>query len=244
MGWTAPRTWVTAAKLLASQMNEHVRDNLRYLKGLDGVPTIESGLIIDNTDGDEYVLLPLLTTVECTSVLGAEGKLAFDEETHGIKYYNGSAVISLKDLATAFIASQATGDIVYASSATAWARLGVSTDGKILQLSGGVPTWQSPTYKTLATALSGSWVNGQVHAAGYDYLASTSGQGILKVTITGDGTATEVIGIKVDGTDIYLCPSNTAVTHTVMFSSSVRIYQRASSNNPCSAGSYEGNYGA
>lgn len=36
MSWTAPRTWVTAEIVTASQMNTHVRDNLRYLKGLSG----------------------------------------------------------------------------------------------------------------------------------------------------------------------------------------------------------------
>jgi len=76
-------------------MNSAVRDNLRYLKGLDGVPTIESGLVIDNTGGDEYLKLPLLTTAECTSVLNAEGEVAFDEQTHRAKYYNGSAVGSV-----------------------------------------------------------------------------------------------------------------------------------------------------
>lgn len=70
---------------------------LRYLKGLDGVPTIASGLIIDNADGDEYLKLPLLSTAEAASVLDAEGEVAFDEQTHTPKYYNGSAVKDLGD---------------------------------------------------------------------------------------------------------------------------------------------------
>jgi len=92
MAWTAPRTWTAGEIVTASIMNSAVRDNLRYIKGLDGVPTIESGLTIDNTDGDERLLLPLLSTAECATTLNAEGEIAWDETTHQAKLYNGTAV--------------------------------------------------------------------------------------------------------------------------------------------------------
>ena len=46
MAWTAPRTWVTGEVVTAALMNTHVRDDLRYLKGLDGGVTIEDDLDI------------------------------------------------------------------------------------------------------------------------------------------------------------------------------------------------------
>ena len=92
MAWTAPRTYTAGEIITASILNSAVRDNLRYIKGLDGVPTIESGLTIDNTGGDERLLLPLLSTAECTTVLNAEGEVAFDEQTHQMKAYDGTAV--------------------------------------------------------------------------------------------------------------------------------------------------------
>jgi len=92
MAWTAPRTYTAGEIITASILNSAVRDNLRYLKGLDGVPTIESGLTIDNTDGDERLLLPLLSTAECNTALNAEGEVAFDEQTHQMKEYDGTAV--------------------------------------------------------------------------------------------------------------------------------------------------------
>src|SRR3990167_6626892 len=95
MAFTSPRTWVAGEIVTAALMNTHIRDNERYLKGLDGVPTIESGLTIDNTDGDERLLLPLLSTAECSTVLNAEGEVAHDEQTHRIKVYDGTAVRSL-----------------------------------------------------------------------------------------------------------------------------------------------------
>ena len=51
MAWTAPRTWVTAEVVTGAVMNTHVRDNLRYLKGIDGRTDFESAVafITDET---------------------------------------------------------------------------------------------------------------------------------------------------------------------------------------------------
>jgi len=95
MGWTAPRDWTVGEIVTEAMMDTHVKNNLRYLKGLDGVPTIESGLTIDNTDGDERLLLPLLSTAECSTVLNVEGEVAFDEQTHRVKIYDNDGVESL-----------------------------------------------------------------------------------------------------------------------------------------------------
>ena len=48
MGWTAPRTWVAGEVVTAALMNVHVRDNTRYLKGLDGAVTTEDDLTVAN----------------------------------------------------------------------------------------------------------------------------------------------------------------------------------------------------
>jgi hypothetical protein len=44
MAWTTPTTWSNGVAVTASDLNTHVRDNLRYLKGLDGVPYIENAI--------------------------------------------------------------------------------------------------------------------------------------------------------------------------------------------------------
>lgn len=36
MPWTAPRDWITGQVVTETDLDTHVRDNLRYLKGLDG----------------------------------------------------------------------------------------------------------------------------------------------------------------------------------------------------------------
>ena len=96
MSWTVPTIPVTGTIATVTGWATKIVNCFRYLKGLDGqVPTIESGLVIDNTDGDEYVKLPLLSTAECSTVLNAEGEVAHDEQTHRIKLYDGTAVRSL-----------------------------------------------------------------------------------------------------------------------------------------------------
>ena len=46
MAWTAPRTYTTGEVITAAIGNTHWRDNLRYLKGLDGAVTTEDDIII------------------------------------------------------------------------------------------------------------------------------------------------------------------------------------------------------
>ena len=52
MAWSTPRTFTAGEIITAAILNAHLRDQLRYLKGLDGVPTIESGLTISNASGN------------------------------------------------------------------------------------------------------------------------------------------------------------------------------------------------
>ena len=56
------------------------------------------------------------------------------------------------------IGSQATGDILYASSGSAWSRLGIGIAGQALQLASGIPSWVSQ--KTSAPQTDTSASNG------------------------------------------------------------------------------------
>jgi hypothetical protein len=44
MAWSAPSTWTDGVLVTATQLNAQIRDNARYLKGLDGVPYIENAI--------------------------------------------------------------------------------------------------------------------------------------------------------------------------------------------------------
>jgi len=81
MAFTVPRTWVAGEMGTAALLNTHLRDNLKYLKGTDGVVTNQGGIIIDNSGGDEYFQVPSLTTVERDALTPANGMWIYNETT-------------------------------------------------------------------------------------------------------------------------------------------------------------------
>jgi len=91
MAFTAPRTWVTGETPSASLFNTHIRDNLKYLKGIDGVVTIESGLIIDSTGGTQYLTVPSLTTTERDALTAVNGMGIYNETVHEFQVYANGA---------------------------------------------------------------------------------------------------------------------------------------------------------
>lgn len=159
MAWTAPRTWVVGEIVTAALMNTHVRDNTRYVKGLDGVPTIESGLIIDNTGGDEYLQIPSLTTTERNNLTPVNGMVVYNETTNEFNKYENAGWKDLgggtdhggldgltDDDHTQYQKENVlttAGDIAYATAASTWARLGIGTANQLLRTNTGAtaPEW-------------------------------------------------------------------------------------------------------
>ena len=90
-------------------------------------------------------------------------------------------------------ASQAAGDILYASSTTVLTRLGKGADGTVLELASGLPAWTaSPTIG------STSWGNaGHAHAAANSggTIAITSTTGTLAVGNGGTGITSLATGV-------------------------------------------------
>jgi len=214
MSWTAPQTWVAGTVVTASDMNTHVRDNLRYLKGLDGVPTIESGLTIDNSDGDERLLLPLLTTGEVATTLNAEGEVAWDETTNQMKAYDGTAVrivLSEADVDDTPVNGATTvpvssnwaydfqqalttaGDVPYATAAGVWDRLGIGTALQVLRTNAGAtaPEWSTPP-ATLTVA----------ETEVYNAAAPTAYTDLDLSAVVGSNAALVLLKFKGDDTDI------------------------------------------
>ncbi len=155
-----------------------VVNNFRYLKGIDGVVTTQSGLIIDNSLGTEYVKLPLLSTAEAATALVAEGQVAHDEATHRIKIHDGTAVRSIvstvdvddtpvNGASTDPISSNwafdfinilsAQGDLPYATGAGTWDRLAKGTAGQVLVMNGGAtaPIWAATQARIKAGEYTG-----------------------------------------------------------------------------------------
>ena len=162
MSWTNPRTWRVGEIVTKAIMDLHVKDNLRYLKGLDGVPTIESGLIIDNTDGDEYLQIPSLTTTERNALTPVNGMVIYNETTNAFNKYENSAWVDLgsgvdhgglsgltDDDHTQYQKENlltTAGDIPYATGASVWARLGIGAALQEFRTNAGAtaPEWFHP----------------------------------------------------------------------------------------------------
>lgn len=76
MAWTAPANWTVNEIVTAAKMNAHVRDNLRYLKGLDGAVTIEAAATITASD----------SATSRTALNTAEAVIANTNNTAGSHY--------------------------------------------------------------------------------------------------------------------------------------------------------------
>ncbi len=149
MAWTAPRTWVTGEVVTAAIGNTHWRDNLRYLKGLDGAVTIEDALTVDslvtsgNVDGvdvsthaggDAFVQHGNNIGNHTHQTSGAQGnKLDHGAALDGLGDADHSAYQAITLLTTR-------GDIIY-RNATVWARLAKGSSGQVLTMDANDPTW-------------------------------------------------------------------------------------------------------
>jgi hypothetical protein len=72
-----------------------------------------------------------------------EGNFAYLKDTNVTTYYTGSAWANL-DTTGMTNPMTTTGDIIYSSSGSTPARLGIGSTGNVLTVSGGVPAWSAP----------------------------------------------------------------------------------------------------
>ena len=88
------------------------------------------------------------------------------------------------------IDSQATGDIIYASSATQLSRLGVGSDGHVLTLASGIPSWAASS------------------SAAADLTGTTLASNVVSSSLTTVGTLTT---LTVDNVIVKLQPSYSTI---------------------------------
>jgi hypothetical protein len=100
-----------------------------------------------------------------------------------------------------------TGDVIYASGANTPARLGIGTTGQVLQVSGGLPAWTTPT----AGAANWSLLNAggtALTGAQTVTVSGISGADKIMVLIAGasSASASSLIGVRINtdtGTNYY-----------------------------------------
>ena len=135
------------------------------------------------------------------------------------EFKHGSVGTSLtqsewEGVGTHVLDSQATGDIIYASSATQLSRLAKGTDGQVLTLASGIPSWatNSPTVKAddiatgdgavnFATTSGNITIDAQANDADVIIKVDDNGSPVTAVTFDGSeaGKATFVSDVNVGG---------------------------------------------
>ena len=90
MAWTSPVTRVTGEIVTAASWNVDVRDNLRALKGMDGLVTIQDGITMSGTGTASYLKPPVLTTTQRDAIASpANGMVIFNSDTIKLERYEG-----------------------------------------------------------------------------------------------------------------------------------------------------------
>lgn len=148
------------------------------------------------------------TTADRAIVSNGSGVLAAATTTATeIGYVNGvtSAIQTQLDARISKNLTTTTGDIIYASSANTPARLGVGSDGQVLTLASGLPSWATPAASpvfvapTMQTFTSGS----STYNKNYAFVIS-SGSATVDATYTNNGVTYTVYATVASATLVYM----------------------------------------
>lgn len=134
------------------------------------------------------------------------GRNFFDTTLNTTVIWNGTAWISAADATTTIspihggtgLSAYATGDTLYASAANTLSKLTIGTTGQLLNVSGGVPVWSSPSSLGIGTVTS---------------VSVTTANGISG-TVT-NPTTTPAISLAIATQPIYDQSTNAATTQFV-----------------------------
>ena len=163
-----------------------------------GFKTFTTGEVLTSADTNGYLMQGILVFADAAARDAAitepeEGQFAYLKDTNVTTYYTGSAWANL-DTTGMTNPMTTTGDVIYSSSGSTPARLGIGTAGQVLQVNSGAtaPEWAasagggftytsySPSFTNL-TVGNGSWAYAvyaqsgkMVHYIGKFDLGSTS----------------------------------------------------------------------
>jgi hypothetical protein len=112
-----------------------------------GFKTFTTGEVLTAADTNGYLMQGVLVFDDAAARDAAitspqEGQFAYLKDTNVTTYYTGSAWANL-DTTGMVNPMTTTGDIIYSSSGSTPARLGIGTNGQVLTVTGGVPVWGS-----------------------------------------------------------------------------------------------------
>lgn len=123
-----------------------------------GFKDFTTGEVLTAADVDGYLMQGVWVFASATARDAAvtspqEGNFAYLKDTNVTTYYTGSAWANL-DTTGMTNPMTTTGDIIYSSSGSTPARLGIGSTGNVLTVAGGVPSWAAPAAGGAYTLLS------------------------------------------------------------------------------------------
>ena len=118
-----------------------------------GFKTFTTGEVLTAADTNGYLMQGVLVFASAAArdaaiTLPQEGQFAYLKDTNVTTYYTGSAWTNL-DTTGMTNPMTTTGDMVYSSSGSTPARLGIGTTGQVVTVAGGVPSWATPSSGSL-----------------------------------------------------------------------------------------------
>jgi len=113
-----------------------------------GFKDFTTGEVLTAADVDGYLMQGVWVFASAAARDAAvtspqEGNFAYLKDTNVTTYYTGSAWANL-DTTGMTNPMTTTGDMIYSSSGSTPARLGIGSTGNVLTVAGGVPTWAAP----------------------------------------------------------------------------------------------------
>ena len=113
-----------------------------------GFKTFTTGEVLTAADTNGYLMQGVLVFASAAARDAAitspqEGQFAYLKDTNVTTYYTGSAWANL-DTTGMTNPMTTTGDMVYSSSGSTPARLGIGSTGQVLTVASGIPSWATP----------------------------------------------------------------------------------------------------
>ena len=114
-----------------------------------GFKTFTTGEVLTAADTNGYLMQGVLVFASAAArdasiTSPQEGQFAYLKDTNVTTYYTGSAWTNL-DTTGMTNPMTTTGDMVYSSSGSTPARLGIGTTGQVVTVAGGIPSWATPS---------------------------------------------------------------------------------------------------
>ena len=113
-----------------------------------GFKTFTTGEVLTSADTNGYLMQGVLVFASAAArdasiTSPQEGQFAYLKDTNVTTYYTGSAWTNL-DTTGMTNPMTTTGDMVYSSSGSTPARLGIGTTGQVVTVAAGIPSWATP----------------------------------------------------------------------------------------------------